>query len=145
MLFGADCKDQIYCSYEMCFLFCLKTFCTSNSKSQFLKLNISPVFLLSLTIKNISGQKVGWRGGQAPLPPPSPPGSYRPESAVYLQNTFFEEHLSSGWLLVRTPIAQVTQYLLCENPAQDDVTFIKQRTKNSVVPEQQFSISGFQQ
>ena len=46
---------------------------------------------------------------------------------------------------MRTPIAQATQYLLCENPAQDDVTFIKQRTKNSVVPEQQFSISGFQQ
>ena len=67
------------------------------------------------------------------------------KSPIYLQNTFFEEHF---WVNV------------CENTycsghpisalwktcwSQDDVTFIKQGTKNSVVPEQQFSINEFRQ
>ena len=43
VLFGTDYKDWIYCSYGICCLFCLNTFC----------------------------EKVGW-GGQAPLAPTPP-------------------------------------------------------------------------
>ena len=51
-----------------------------------------------------------------------------PVNLQYIYRIHFLKN-TSGWLLVRTPISQATQYLLRENPVQDDITAIKQGTK----------------